>query len=72
MAKTKVSKKTALELFKIDSLRYTIVLPLYLIFLVLLWHWNYLVAFWIFLVLIIIEFIGVIYKMNKKRKNLFK
>ncbi len=55
-----------------DSLRFTLALPLYLIFLVLLWHWNYVVVFWIFLALMIVEYASVTYRLNKRKKNLFK
>ena len=63
-------KKTALEIWKIDSIRYTISFPLFLIFLVLLRHWNYNLAFWIFFGLIIIEYIAITYKMNKQKSKL--
>lgn len=68
----KINRKDMLEVWNIDSLRYTISLPLYLIFLLLLWHWNYPTAFWIFLALIVIEYVIVIYQMNKTKIKLFK
>ena len=71
MAK-KIDRKNMLEIWKTDSLRYTISLPLYLIFLFLLWHWNYNLAFWIFLALIVVEYAIVTYKMNKIKIKLFK
>jgi len=71
MAKNKLVSEDTKKEYLIDSLRYSITLPLFLIFLVLLWHWNYKLAFWIFLVLIIVEYAGIIIKMNKLRKRLF-
>ena len=71
MAKKKLDKESAKREYLIDSLRYTITLPLLLVFLILLWHWDYTVAFWIFLVLIVIEYIAIIIKMNKTRRKLF-
>ena len=62
-----IEKRTRFDVWNTDSLRYTLALPLYLIFLVLLWHWNYYSAFYIFSVLIAIEYISIIYKMNKNK-----
>jgi len=62
-----IDKKTKFDLWNIDSLRYTLALPIYLIFLLLLWHWNYITPFWIFLVLIVIEYLSITYKMNKNK-----
>lgn len=65
-------KKTRLEFLKVDSLRYTIIFPLYLIFLLLLWHWNYRTTFWIFLVFIAFEYITITFKINKTARTLLK
>lgn len=62
-----MDKKTKLEMWNTDSLRYTLALPLYLIFLLLLWHWNYFTTFWIFSALIVIEYVSISYKMNKNK-----
>lgn len=68
----KFDKKTRLEFLKADSLRYTIIFPLYLIFLLLLWHWNYHTIFWIFLVFIAMEYIIINFKILKTAKTLLK
>jgi len=71
MAK-KISKNNMLEVWKIDSLRHTLFLPLYLIFLLLLWHWNYHIAFWIFFGLGVLDYLAIVYKMNKTKRKLFE
>jgi len=58
--------------YLIDSLRYSLGLPLWAIFLVLLWQWNYRIPFWIFLGLVILEYITTTIKMTKLKKKFFK
>jgi len=68
----KNNKTDLIRIFNTDSLRYTIALPLYLIFLLLLWHWNYEFIFWVFLALILIDFISNIIRMNIRERKLLK
>lgn len=72
MVKKKLSNDDAKKEYLVDSLRYSISFPLLLILLVLLWHWNYPVAFWIFFGLIILESFSIVIKMNKRHKMLFR
>ncbi len=72
MAKSPLIKDDTRKEYLIDSLRYSLGLPLWAIFLFLLWNGGYKLVFWIFSGLIIIEYISVTIKMNKIKKRLLK
>ena len=71
MTNKKLTKDIKFELWKVNSIRYSICFILLLILMTLLWNWQYHLAFWVILLLTIADYAPIVYKMNKLEREIF-